>query len=226
MQSLLLVLVLGCGEPKGTLPCPANVVAAVQADLRTGDLIFSRGDCLAVRIFSNSPYTHVGAVVVEGDRVEVFDSMNGVGVRRTALADYLTLQTPSDVHIVRLKSPLSAEQAAAFRGHLIRQLGRPYAIRHHVTGDRAEGLHCAEYMTDALMSARLLHASRPSRVSPGSLLQGLEEGGLCCRGMTLSLREARPAPSPETTWCQRTWTGTVDCCRDCAVQMRRWVLCR
>lgn len=225
MHSLLL-LILTCGEPAGVTPCPAETVACVAAGLKTGDLIFSRGDCLAVRVFSGSPYTHVAGIVVRNGQATVYDSMNGVGVRKTPLSDYLGLQTPSQIQVVRLVRPLTVRESTAFEAYLDSQLGRPYAIRHHLTGDRGDGVHCAEYMTDALMAARRIHADRPARVSPGSLREGLTEGGVCVAGVEVDLPE-QVVPEPAgTTWCQRTWNGTVSCCRSCGAQVRRWVLCR
>ena len=37
--------------------------------------------------------------------ITVYDSMNGVGVRMTPLAEYLRLQTPCEIHVVRLATP-------------------------------------------------------------------------------------------------------------------------
>ena len=228
MEVMLLIAVLACG-PKGdpnAAPVAPEIVAEVRANLQTGSLIFSQGDCLAVKVFSQSHYTHVGGVVVNGQEVTVFDSMSGVGVRKSSLEDYLRWQTPCDIRVVHPSIALTPDQATAFEQHLQAQVGRGYAISHHLTGQRAEGLHCSEYMTDALMAAHVIHASQPSRVSPGSLMQGLEQGHLCTTGVCMTLKAAE-TPVPENlNWCQRAWHSTTRCCSRCGNQVQRWFLCR
>lgn len=203
-----------------------EVLAELKQSLQTGSLIFSQGDCLAVKIFSGSLYTHVGGVVVKDGEAVVYDSMNGPGVRKTSLDEYLRLQTPSQIHVVHPATAFTAEQSGAYETHLNGQLGRKYAIKHHLTGRRCDGLHCAEYMTDSLMSAQLIRANNPPRVSPGSLLEGLETASLYTSGGRFDLKAAEP-PTPENlTWCQRLWHDTGTCCSNTATQLRRWVLCR
>ena len=228
MGSLLIALILaGCQDAgKATQPESPTILVEVGGTLQTGSLIFSQGDCLAVKIFSRSSYTHVGDVVVTNGEIIVYDSMNGVGVRKTPLAEYLRLQTPSEIHVVHLASPFTQEQATAFKNHLEGQLGRKYAIKHHLTGKRSDGLHCSEYLTDALMAADLIHANQPPRVSPGSLLKGLEQGELCTDGGRFSLKADSPPPPDNLTWCQRAWHSTANCCSSCGSQLKRWVLCR
>jgi Permuted papain-like amidase enzyme, YaeF/YiiX, C92 family len=228
MWTLFVACVLAGGpDAPATVPATAaDATAKIESKLETGSLIFSRGDCLAVKIFSQSSYTHVGGVVVKDGRAVVYDSMNGVGVRKTPLDEYLRLQTPSTIHIVHPAKPFTGEQVTAYESHLEAQLGRKYAIRHHLTGKRCDGLHCSEYMTDALMSAQLIRANEPPRVSPGSLLEGLERAKLCTDGGKFTLKTP-PMPAPANlTWCQRAWKSTVNCCSNCCSQMRRWVLCR
>jgi hypothetical protein len=228
MEMMLLLLVLA-GGPDATAeskPSSAAVIAELQPRLQTGSLIFSQGDCLAVKIFSQSSYTHVGAVVVRNGDIQVYDSMNGSGVRASPLAEYLRLQTPCDLHVVHPSRSLTEKQAAAFEAHLKSQLGRKYAIKHHLSGQRGDGLHCAEYVTDSLMAASVIHANRPARVSPGSLLQGLEQGSLCVQGGRFRLKAVSPPPPANLTWCQRTWHDTVSCCSDCGSQLTRWFCCK
>jgi hypothetical protein len=171
-------------------------------------------------------YTHVGGVVVTDGEIIVYDSMNGVGVRKTPLAEYLRLQTPSEIHVAHLTTPFTADQEAVFQRHLEGQLGRKYAIRHHLTGQRCEGLHCSEYMTDALMAVDLIHANQPSRVSPGSLLLGLQKGDACADGGKYPLTAvAEPIPK-HLTWRQRARHSTANCCHRCSGQFKRSILCR
>ncbi len=226
MEMLLFVAALTCcGQGSSTEPVSAEVVADVRAQLQTGSLIFSQGDCLAVKVFSQSRYTHVGGVVVNGNDVTVYDSMNGVGVRKSTLEEYLRLQTPCDIRVVNPARRFSADQASAYQAHLESQLGRKYSIKHHLTGQRAEGVHCSEYQTEALMAAQVIQASQPSRVSPGSLLQGLEQAHLCTAGGEYCLKAVAAAAPEGSTWCQRAWHSTVNCCSSCGTQVRRWILC-
>ncbi len=114
-----------------------------------------------------------------------------------------------------LCQPLSPENARKFEEHLESQLGRPYAISHHLTGSRADGLHCSEYATDALIAAGLLHAKQPSRVSPATLVAGiLKDDLVCARQPTLQLI---PDPPPATcipdNWCTHIWFDTKQCTR-------------
>lgn len=226
MDVFLVVAALACSPPNpGSQPPSPQIVAELRSTLKTGSLIFSQGDCLAVKVFSQSRYTHVGGVVVNGSEITVYDSMNGPGVRKSSLEEYLRLQTPCDLHVVNPLRQMTDEQSSAYQRHLESQLGRKYAIKHHLTGQRSDGLHCSEYLTDALMAAQIIHANQPSRVSPGSLLQGLEQANLCVDCGNYRLMTA-PAPVPENqTWCQRAWRGTADCCSKCGTQLRRWVLC-
>src|SRR5690606_25692047 len=78
------------------LPHPEFVSAAasITPELQTGTLLFSEGDCLAIRVYTASPYTHVALVCVEEGEPFVYDSMNGVGVRRLSLAEYFVRESP------------------------------------------------------------------------------------------------------------------------------------
>ena len=229
MWSIVLVCALNCcGQgPDPSIPAPADaVVAELSQGLQTGSLIFSRGDCLAIKIFSQSSYTHVAGVVVTDGEAIVYDSMNGVGVRKTPLVEYLRQQIPSKVHVVHPRTALTTEHAAAFEKHLESQLGRKYAVKHHLTGNRCDGLHCAEYMTDALMAAELMSAKQPAKVSPGSLLEGVLTTNVYAEANHAELKAVDPPQPADRPWYQRAWHSTASCCSKSTVQMRRWILCR
>ena len=229
MWSIVVACAFGCcgaGADANT-PAPSEpLVSELKQGLQTGSLIFSRGDCLAVKIFSQSSYTHVGGVVANGSEFVVYDSMNGVGVRKTPLLEYLQRQTPSTIHTVHPTVAFTAQTAEAYEQHLESQLGRKYAVKHHLTGRRCEGLHCSEYMTDALMAADLISARQPPRVSPGSLLEGVMTTNAYTEGNRFDLRVTDPPPPADRTWCQSAWHRTSICCLKSATQVRRWVLCR
>lgn len=223
--ALVLAAATGCPDSRVAVP-QAAVVEQLAPAVQTGTLLFSQGDCLAVKCFSASRFTHVGMVAQTPAGPMVYDSMNGTGVRKTPLAEYVSLQTPCDLLAVHPAKPISEPQAGKLCEALEQQLGRPYGIRHHLTGSKCEGVHCSEYATECLIAAGLMTASNPARVSPGSLLQGVRQSGLYIDGAEFSLALA-PVPEPVgETWCQWSWrctkTGVLGSC----VQMRRWFLCR
>lgn len=224
---LTLALLAGSGTPSAEIGYGSTqeAAAAIAPTLQTGSLIFSSGDCLAVRIFTASPYTHVAAVVVdEQGRCTVYDSTNGVGVRRQPLADYLATQAPVEVHVHHPQRPLGAEAEGEFTSFLESQLGRPYAIQHHLTGDRCTGLHCAEYVTDALVSIDVLQAKAPPRVSPASLREGITAHHIYTTGQTIRLQRPEPVPAGDNA-CEQMWIDTKSCCSSCCRKLRGWLLC-
>ena len=217
-----------CGQGSDpNIPAPSeSVIAELRQDLQTGSLIFSSGDCLAVKIFTRSAYTHVGGVVIKDGEAIVYDSMNGTGVRKTPFAEYVRQQTPSTIQIVHPTTPFTGAKAASYEQYLDGQLGRKYAVKHHLTGHRGDGLHCSEYLTDALMAAETISAKQPARVSPSSLLEGVLIANLYREGPRVELKITDPASSSDQPWYQRCWNKTASCCTKGATQMRRWVLCR
>jgi hypothetical protein len=230
MWSVITACALACCGPStdaNTAEPPKPVIAELKQGLQTGSLIFSQGDCLAVKIFSRSSYTHVAGVVARDGEFFVYDSMNGIGVRKTPLVEYVRQQTPGSIHIVHPKVPFAEEKAAAYVQHLEGQIGRKYAVKHHLTGGRCEGIHCSEYMTEALMAVEMIQAKQPSRVSPGSLLEGVIAADAYQEGSHLVLKVDEPPPLPlKQRWYQRAWHCTATCCSKSATQLRRWVLCR
>lgn len=203
-----------------------ETAAELAPQLQTGSLLFNQGDCLAIRVFTASPYTHVAIVVIEDGEPIVYDSQNGIGVRRQTLHEYLVSQSPDALHVFHPRRPLTAEQGRVLAAYLESQLGRPYSVKHHLTGRRAEGVHCSEYVTDALMSIELLHADRPPKVSPASLVTGITEGQIYNSGRTIDL--APPdAPEPEgMNRCERLWFDTKVCFGSCCDKLSGWFLCR
>lgn len=189
--ALMLVATSGCPDSHVAIP-QAAVVEQLAPAVQTGTLLFSQGDCLAVKCFSASRFTHVGMVAQTPSGPMVYDSMNGTGVRRTPLAEYVALQTPCDLLAVHPAKPIPEPQARKLCEALEQQLGRPYGIRHHLTGSKCEGVHCSEYATECLIAADLMTAKNPARVSPGSLLQGVRR-----RGST-SMAPSSRWPSPRS----------------------------
>ncbi|QDU37195.1 hypothetical protein Mal4_15040 [Maioricimonas rarisocia] len=225
MHALLLAAVL-TGTGADPAPLPPQTAAEIAPTLQTGSLIFSKGDCLAVKVFTASPYTHVAVVVVEEGTPHVYDSMNGTGVRRLPLKEYLATQAPTVIHVYHPRKRLTREQEEQLRAHLQSRIGTPYAIRHHLSGKRADGLHCAEYATDALMSAGLIHAHRPPKVSPASLAEGVTIHHIYDDGRTIELEVESVPPPKGSNWCHQLWIDTKVCTSNCCSKLSSWFLCR
>ena len=227
MHSILLtILVAAAPTADVDIANPREAQARLEHELQTGSLIVSRGDCLAVKMYSASAFTHVASVVVHENEVFVYDATGGAGVCKQLLCDYLAGQNDAALHPFHLSQPLSPEKSRKFEEHLECQLGRPYAIAHHLTGNRAAGLHCSEYATDALIAAGLLSAKQPSRVSPATLVAGILKGDLYAQATTLQLMP-EPARRPDSdNWCTQIWFDTKQCTRDCYLQLRAWFCCK
>ncbi|MBI3862082.1 MAG: hypothetical protein HY290_09320 [Planctomycetia bacterium] len=226
MNAILLFTLLAGPIGDISVVTPREARCYLADRVQTGSLIFSRGDCLAVKVYSCSRLTHVVSVVVHDSGIYCYDSTGGAGVRKQSLADYLESQKDAELHPFHPHKPLTKKQAAQFEAHLESQLGRPYAVTHHLTGQRANGLHCSEYATDALIGCGLLTANEPSRVSPASLAEGILKGDLYEEADSLQLAP-EPAPLPESDWwCVRLWYSTAQCTVDCCRKMRAWFCCK
>ncbi|MEZ6067409.1 MAG: YiiX/YebB-like N1pC/P60 family cysteine hydrolase [Planctomycetaceae bacterium] len=230
MHSLLLVTAIlagsGTAEPTATYDSMTVAASELSPRLTPGTLMFSEGDCLAVRIYTHSNITHVGTVVHEGDEVFVYDSTAGVGVRKLPIADYLGSQAPNVLHVHQPLQPLSQQQAQQLAEYLASQIGRPYAIQHHLTGERCEGLHCAEYATDALMAIDVMKANRPAKVSPASLQEGITRYKVYSPGEVVQLVRPSPPSAVGDNACHQLWIDTCECCSSCCDKLRGWFLCQ
>lgn len=229
-MSCLLLLALAGGNPSpqqqhASFESIDHAVVELESTVQTGTLLVTQGDCLAVRVYTQSPYTHVAAVVIRNGRPVVYDAANGVGVRCLSLAQYMRSQSPDEIHVFHPRRQLDKGRAGQFEAWLDGQLGEPYAVSHHLTGERGNGLHCAEYVTDALMACKMIKAKQPARVSPASLVRGITKHGIYATGHTVLIKE----PPPETTdagWCNGLWQDTKVCTADCWKKTRGWFLCR
>jgi hypothetical protein len=226
MSYLLLLASLSANpEPMKTYSSFVSAAESVSSQMQTGTLIFSQGDCLAVKIFTQSSYTHVAAVVMKNGESFVYDSTSGHGVRRRSLKAYFKSQSPDVVHLMHPNKPFSKKRSEQIASYLNGQLGKPYAIKHHLTGKRTQGVHCSEYVTNALMSCRLIHAKQPSRVSPGSLAAGILKANLYSPAQLINLKKKIVKPKGRN-WCDQLWIDTKLCTLGCCRQLQRWILCR
>jgi len=202
---------------------PAEQIAA---QCQTGSMLFSRGDCLAVKVCTGSQFTHVATLVKMDEICWVYDSMNGTGVRKLLLKEYLSRQAPDELLVYHPHRAFTENETKSFKSALNQELGRNYDAIHFMTGNQADGIHCAEYMTRTLISIDWLHANNPARVSPGSLLEGIQESGAYTLGGRILL-SSPVEPIPEVDgWHEALWQNTRLCCQSSCRQMSRWLLCR
>ncbi len=223
---LLLAMLSADPGPADGFATMKDAASSIEPAMQTGTLLVSKGDCLAVRIYTQSPLTHVAAVVIRNGKPFVYDSANGVGVRCQTLENYLKSLSANEIYVLQPTKPFSAKRAGGFASYLDSQLGKPYAIKHHLTGERAAGVHCAEYVTDALQDCRLVRAKQPARVSPASLVEGVVKSKVYHAATTIQLTRPEPPPPPNASWCSRLWFDTTTCTSSACLQMKRWFLCQ
>jgi len=199
---------------------------SLSSRVQTGTLLFSKGDCLAVRIYTQSAYTHVAMIVIRNGEPLVYDSMNGTGVRCLTLKNYLNTQRPATIHIFQPKTAFNPSMTAQYERFLDQKLGTPYAIRHHLTGSRGRGVHCAEYAIDALSACHLMQAKDPAKVSPASLVTGIVNSDRYVPSITFALERPPMVAEKPRGWCQQLWADTKNCTSACCIKLRGWVLCQ
>ena len=202
-----------------------QALETVQESLKPGSLIFHRGKCLTVKLYTWSPFTHVAIAMPKPGSSGwiVYDSARRHGVRKSELGDYLLESSPDALFLLHPRHELKASQQEKLRKALEEQLGRPYSVKQHLTGTRARGVHCSEYVTDALMAIDLLHAHKPPRVSPASLLEGIVQESVYRPDLTLKVELPVSPASKTETWCRQIWDETRTCTGRCYRKMKRLV---
>ncbi len=227
-----LVIVALAGATPDASAAPTDVRSVQEAarilasQVQTGTLLVSEGDCLAVQAYTRSPFTHVGAVVMRHGQPFVYDASKSTGVRCSTLANYLKTQIDHEVHVLQPRTEFSDDGAGDFARRLDSQLGRPYSVRHHLTGESVEGVHCAEYVSDALATCRVIKVRNAANVSPASLVRGITRSKIYEPLRTVRIAEATAALEPTaTTWYGRLWQDTRSCTANCYRQTRAWFVC-
>lgn len=227
MHAILVAAVLAAGPAAGDASNDAAALAAsVAPSLKTGSLLFTEGDCLAIKATAGGPYTHVAAIVIKEGTPVVYDSMNGVGVRKLSLQAYLESQAPDEIDLLQPCNEFSPQEALVFEAALQERVGAPYSVLHYIPGRRAKaGVHCSEYVTDALESIERIDVERPPRVSPSSLHEGLVEGEVYVVESDIRF-PMEPTPVESSNWCMQLWLDTKLCCATCGDKLSGWFLCR
>jgi hypothetical protein len=231
-MNFLLLLALAGGSPSSTSVENIQVASFEEAAselrpvLQTGTLLVSKGDCLAVRIYTQSPFTHVAAVVRRNGRPFVYDSANAVGVRCQTLENYLRTQSPDELHVFQPVRVLSAARQKTLEEWLDGQLGRPYSVSHHLSGERGDGVHCAEYISEGLSKCGVIKVRNPAKVSPASLVQGITAHDVYTQSETVRVVAPTPKPVVASSWYGNAWLDTKTCSASCYSKFRRCFLCQ
>ncbi|MFT4557032.1 MAG: hypothetical protein ACI92S_002389 [Planctomycetaceae bacterium] len=231
-MNFLLVLALAGASPSSSsiediqVSSIAEAASELRPTLQTGTLLVSKGDCLAVRVYTQSPFTHVAAVVLRNGRPFVYDSTNGAGVRCQTLDNYLRTQSPDELHVFQPARSLNADRRKTLEGWLDGQLGRPYSVSHHLSGERGSGVHCAEYISEALGKCSVISVKNPAKVSPASLVKGITIHNVYSHAETIHVIAPTPEPTPPATWYGHAWQSTKTCTATCVSKFRRCVLCQ
>ncbi|WP_437185545.1 YiiX/YebB-like N1pC/P60 family cysteine hydrolase [Planctomicrobium sp. SH668] len=207
-------------------PDSPSVVDQIASRCQTGSLIFSRGDCLAVKTYTCSRFTHVATIVMEENTPWIYESTSGHGVRKVPLKEYLEIDSPHRISLLHPNRAFTTQECTKYQAALDSQIGREYSVTHFVTGTRSEGLHCAEYLTDSLMAIHWLEVKNSAKVSPGSLYDGITKHGVYLEDSELVIaRKIEAIPEPET-WYGSLWQETKSTCHGGTRQLSRWFFCQ
>ena len=119
------------------------------------------------------------------------------------------------------KNPYTKKQIKAMKNYLEGEVGRRYSLTGYVKGIEAEGIHCSQLTTEALMAAGKVKSQRPWRISPGTLRLCVDK---FCKTKGCYLIERNPE---KTSMISRfnDWLGekTKFCSWSC---YETWSLCR
>lgn len=109
---------------------------------KEGDIIFHRSNSnlsAAIQIVTKSPYSHMGMVFFQDDKVFVFEAVNPV--KFTPLDKWIKRGANQQYVVKRLKDPLSAKEITKLKKAAKSYIGKPYDI-HFEWSD--EKIYCSE----------------------------------------------------------------------------------
>jgi cell wall-associated NlpC family hydrolase len=128
---------LGCEAPapggsgkEDSTPAPSS---APSSQLRSGDLVFQKSRSrqgAAIRAVTGSDYTHMGVLLVQGDKVQVFEAVQPV--KLTPLSKWAARGKDGHFVVMRLKDAdrlLTPEALARLRQEGLRHRGKAYDLR-------------------------------------------------------------------------------------------------
>jgi uncharacterized protein YycO len=120
----------------------ASVAASAEEPLRDGDIIFHSSkspQSAAIERATNSPYSHMGVIVLQDGKPFVFEAI--ATVRYTPLAKWAARGDGGRYVVKRLKTGLTAAQAKKLRASAAAFEGKPYDLYFEWSNDR---IYCSE----------------------------------------------------------------------------------
>jgi len=117
--------------------------AAAEYQPQDGDIIFhtsKSNQSLAIRLATNSPFSHVGIVAKINDQFQVIEAEKGVEV--TPLKQWIERGVDKRFTVKRLKTQLTSEQITSLKGEILKKyIGKPYDKYFNWNHDQ---LYCSE----------------------------------------------------------------------------------
>lgn len=157
----LAVLAVGCGRSASSI-----TLNQLEAELESGDLIFTQSQSTqseAIRQATGSPWTHVGVVVAEGNRMRILEAgRNGVAFDR--LTSFISASRNQVVAICRLKDSaryFTPEAAQKFQASLRQDMGKRYDKLFEWSDQK---IYCSELVWRAYQKATGLSVGEVQRV--------------------------------------------------------------
>lgn len=121
LLSICTTLLFSCGNSKTTTP-----------EFKNGDIIFQTSEsqqCEAVRIATNSKFSHCGIIFVEEGKTYVYEAVQPVKI--TPLKDWISHGRDAKYVVKRLKNldvKITAEQLESMKKYGTKQLNKNYDI--------------------------------------------------------------------------------------------------
>lgn len=119
-----------------------SVIFAKPLALQNGDIIFqtsSSSQSKAIQLGTNSPYSHVGIIYIEGDDTMVFEAIRTVQL--TPLKQWIARGENSQYTLMRVKDSLSTTQVQKMKQIGRNYAGKPYDIQFAWGNDK---IYCSE----------------------------------------------------------------------------------
>ena len=135
------------------------VSAVLAANVQDGDIIFhtSRSSqSEAIRLATNSPFTHVGIITVQDGRALVLEAVQPVKV--TPLTTWIARGVDAKYRLMRPKTPLNSRQVRSMQQEGRRHIGKHYDLRFEWSDDR---MYCSELVWKIYQEGAGIELTKP-----------------------------------------------------------------
>ena len=192
MHSLLLLTAVACGLDR----------------LPDATVIYLENSNAIVERYTGSEISHVALAVNDGVTTWVYEATPRE-VRRLSWSSYVDelarlndgRRRPIKAFVMKPKRLLTQDQRERLVSYLDSQIGRRYSVKSYVRHMPSDGIHCAEYVANALMSANQLNADRSYRLNPAALVGQLRGDYQTASAVSV------PDYEPQGSWCERSWAA-------------------